>query len=494
MTPIKLLRLAWQSIRRSKRDFIFSSIGIIIGISTLLFFTALGSGIKETVLERVFVVRQLEVIKKTYDVGAFKSEGLFGSKKLDDALIQELEQLPGVLSVYPKMKLTFPTGALGGKELIGKDIRGELVADGIPATLITPDEVDPGLEVVFKDYEAISCEQDTDCPTSYACGAESGLCAGIACEAARGEEQAACKGPAYCHEGRKQCIMPIPVLASPKMLEIYNGSIHTALSGSQGALSKMPRLSKSALIGFEATALFGRSFFLGQSAGGDHDTRRFRLVGFSDRAIDLGMTMPIGYVRRLNAKHSGRAESASEYHAIVVETESNDATAGVAQQIEGMGYALSDKFENAQRASLLILLITVVFNLISGIILAVAAVNIMHTFLMLILERRRELGLLRALGSTRGQIQLLVLSEATALGLMGGLAGIVVGFVATLVVDVIFNDQVTEFPFKPDTLFYFAPWMFLMCLGAALLFCWIGALLPAMRASRIDPAAALTGR
>jgi ABC-type antimicrobial peptide transport system permease subunit len=489
----KLLRLVWQSIRRSKRDFLFSSVGIIIGISTLLFFTSLGTGIKETVLERVFVVRQLEVIKKTYDVGAFQSEGLFGAKKLDDSLIEKLQKVEGVRSVYPKMKLTFPTGAFGGKQLIGKDVRGELVADGLPAELISDEEVDPSLEVVFKDYEAISCKQKSDCPKAYTCG-DKGVCVGEPCQARRGEESAACEGAAYCHSERKQCMIPIPVVASPKMLEIYNGSIHTALSGSSGALSKLPKLSKNALVGFEANALFGRSFFLGESAGGQQDVRRIRLVGFSDKAIDLGATFPIGYVKRLNAIHSGREEAGREYHAVVVETESNEVTAAVAQKIEDMGYALSDKFENAQRASLLILLITVIFNLISAIILAVAAVNIMHTFLMLILERRRELGLLRALGATRAQIRMLVLSEATALGLIGGSLGIAVGFVATKAVDAIFNSQVQDFPFKPDTLFGFAPWMFLMCLGAALFFCWIGALLPAIRASRIDPAAALTGR
>ena len=56
-----ILNLVVQSVRRNKRDFLFSSLGIIIGIGTLVFFTALGQGVKRTVLERVFVVRQLEV-------------------------------------------------------------------------------------------------------------------------------------------------------------------------------------------------------------------------------------------------------------------------------------------------------------------------------------------------------------------------------------------------------------------------------------------------
>ncbi len=484
MTPAKLAKLVWQSVNRNRRDFLFSSIGIIIGISTLLFFTALGTGIKDTVLEEVFVVRQIEIEQKKYS-------GLFGAKTLDDALIKKLEGFEGVKSVYPKMRLTFPTGAAGGKELIGKDIRAELVADGIPEDLLSEDEISGKL--AFKDWDNISCDADSDCGKGFVCGDE-GICTGVACNPKHNvvELKETC-GPLATCGAQSTCQMPIPVVISPQLLEIYNGSIHTALQGSSGAMSKMPKLSESMLIGLGGDAIFGQSYFIGKSASGErYERRRMQLVGFSTKAINLGVTMPIGYVKRLNAKFGNKGDS-KNYHAVIVETKSNDAIAGIAQRVEDMGYALSSKFENAQRASLLILLITLIFNLISAIILAVAAVNIMHTFLMLILERRHELGLMRALGATRGEIRLLVLSEASLLGLFGGVMGALVGWLVTLGVDALFASQVQDFPFKPDTLFAFEAWMFGVCIGAALLFCWIGALIPAIRASRMDPARALTG-
>ena len=80
------------------------------------------------------------------------------------------------------------------------------------------------------------------------------------------------------------------------------------------------------------------------------------------------------------------------------------------------------------------------------------------------------------------------------MGLFGGITGTLLGFIATKLVDMVFNNQVQDFPFKPDSLFVFEGWMFLMAVGAAITFCWFGALLPAFRASRIDPAAALTGQ
>lgn len=484
MTPAKLSKLVWQSVNRNRRDFLFSSIGIIIGISTLLFFTALGTGIKETVLEEVFVVRQIEIEQKKYS-------GLFGAKMLDDELIKKLEGMEGVKSVYPKMRLTFPTGASGGKELIGNDIRAELVADGIPEDLLTSEEILGDL--AFKDWDNVTCAADAECGEGFICG-EQKVCVGVSCDRKKNriEIKETCGPYATCGD-QSTCQMPIPVVISPQLLEIYNGSIHTALKGSSGAMSKLPKLSESMLVGLGGDAIFGKSYFLGKAANGERfERRRMQLVGFSPKAINLGVTMPIGYVKRLNAKF-GSEEDSKNYHAVIVETRSNDAIAGIAQRVEELGYALSSKFENAQRASLLILLITLIFNLISVIILAVAAVNIMHTFLMLILERRHELGLMRALGATRGEIRLLVLSEASLLGLFGGVSGAIVGWLVTIAIDALFQTQVQDFPFKPETLFEFEPWMFAVCVGAALLFCWIGALIPAIRASRTDPARALTG-
>lgn len=493
--------LVAQSIRRNRRDFVFSSVGIVIGIATLFFFTALGQGIKTAVLERVFVIGQLEVVKPSYDVGAFSTEGLFGGgKRLDDDTVEALRQIPGVDGVYPKMRLTFPSSARGGESIFGRKMSTELVADGIPPELVDAGGGEAGDEFAFRDWEAMTCTSDADCPTSHGCTA--GACQGTAC--ATDDD---CASPAYCaaslaeggeggeadDDGASRCAMPIPVVLSPRLLEIYNGSVQTALGGAQGAMSKLPKLSEKALIGFGFEGLFGRSY-LGSSARGGHVTRRMRIVGFSDKAMNLGATMPLGYVERLNARF-GKAGDASEYHAILVDTASNDVVPAVARAItEGLGFALSDAYQNAQRAGLLILLITLVFNLISLVILAIAAVNIMHTFLMIILERRRELALMRAVGATRADIRRLVLGEATVLGLIGGLLGVGLGLLATLATDALFDAQVADFPFKPDSLFLVEGWIFALGIGVAVLFCWLGALLPALRAGRIDPASALAGR
>ena len=68
--------------------------------------------------------------------------------------------------------------------------------------------------------------------------------------------------------------------------------------------------------------------------------------------------------------------------------------------------------EDARKAADLLFILTVVFSFISLVIMFVAAVNIMHTFLTLVTERRYEIGIMRAVGATRGDIRKLFLLEA----------------------------------------------------------------------------------
>jgi len=497
MSPARLLRLVGQNLRRNKKNFIFSSFGILVGISTFMFFMGLGEGIRTVVMDKVFVYNQLEIIPKSYEVGAFKTDGgLFGGSRLTDASVEEIRGVPGVRGVYPKMKLTFPARAWGGQELMGRNFYTELIADGIPDAVVKDEITGPA---AFRDWDAapIGCVANDGCPDGQTCGG--GVCHKTTCKPPATDNRGnitgddPCPGKSYCGQDTRTCEMPIPVLANPRLLEIYNGSIHTAMKGTDGALSKMPRLSPAALVGLQFYATLGKSY-LGSSGAGEPITRRFELVGFSDKAIGIGVTLPIGYVQRFNARFRGK-DGDGDYHSLLVETDNNEAVVGVANYAtERMNLDLDDKYENAQKAGLIITIITAIFTLISVVIIGIAAVNIMHTFLMVIVERGKEIGLMRALGATKGDISAIILLEAAAIGFVGGAVGSAVGVGMAMLSDVAFDRFVADFPFKPDTLFAWEPWFFAVAVGGAILFCLLGAFVPALRAANLDPAAALTGR
>ena len=121
---------------------------------------------------------------------------------------------------------------------------------------------------------------------------------------------------------------------------------------------------------------------------------------------------------------------------------------------------------------------------IAAISLAVAGILIMNVMLVAISERTSEIGLLKALGASRGQILRLILAEALLLSALGGLCGLGLGELGCWVIR-------KAFPILPA----YAPlWVivsvFCLALSTGLLF----SLLPARRAARLDPVSALSGR
>lgn len=137
--------------------------------------------------------------------------------------------------------------------------------------------------------------------------------------------------------------------------------------------------------------------------------------------------------------------------------------------------------------------VTVVATVLAGIAIFVSALGIVNTLVMSVLERTREIGLLKALGATDGDVARVFLVEAAVLGLGGGLVGTGLGFALALVGDELGRRKVEEvflMPFKGH-LFLF-PWtLALGALAFALATSLAAAVVPTLRASRIDPVRAL---
>ena len=104
--------------------------------------------------------------------------------------------------------------------------------------------------------------------------------------------------------------------------------------------------------------------------------------------------------------------------------------------------------------------------------------------LALVLDRRREIGLIRYLGAAQSQVRNMILTEAALLGLLAGLLGLVLGTALSLVLIYVVNKQSFGW-----TIQFHPP---VILLGAALLLVWAFTVLagvwPARFAARLEPA------
>ncbi|MEV6863972.1 ABC transporter permease [Streptosporangium subroseum] len=119
---------------------------------------------------------------------------------------------------------------------------------------------------------------------------------------------------------------------------------------------------------------------------------------------------------------------------------------------------------------------------LGSVALLVGGIGVANTMVISVLERRREIGLRRALGATRGHIRTQFLAEALLLSALGGLAGTALGF-GVIAVFAETNDWPISVP----------PAVFAGGIGATMLIGAVAGLYPAIRAARTPPTAALNG-
>ncbi|NVB40510.1 ABC transporter permease [Pseudenhygromyxa sp. WMMC2535] len=495
MRSTRLLGIALDDLKRNRRHFLLASVGIVVGIAAFTFFLALGSGVRKVVLGEIFPLDKIEVVPKSFDLDVSVLRVPLANEVIDAAKVEQLRAIPSVVEVYPKMKLTAPSMVYGGKKLFGNNLRAELIADGVEPDLVRED-IDR--DWAFEDFEAgtgdfnegwqtlpvaTACESDEQCVEAHG---ENTYCWGI-------EENAAWERQAKRARSRNQdppakpieqplCRNYIPIIVSNHIVELYNGSIRRAHG--------FPKINPESAIGFTFELTFGASMVEASAKDMTYEARGV-LVGFSDTAINLGMTMPVGYIRRLNVDFGGE-KTAEIYHSAVLQIRSKDDVAAVAAAVKGLQLDVTDT--GAEQAALLITIFMMVFGFVSVVIVGIAAVNIMHVFFMLVYERQREIGIMRAIGASRRDIRRIILGEAAIVGLLAGAVGVLTAMGAAALFDWVSGSYLPDFPYKPKTYFEFHWALIVAAFGFAVGSCVSGAALPAGRAARTDPARVLTGQ
>jgi putative ABC transport system permease protein len=183
-----------------------------------------------------------------------------------------------------------------------------------------------------------------------------------------------------------------------------------------------------------------------------------------------------------------------QWSSVVVETAEGSSNAEVAERIAaaiGPGYAIQTREEQVDAAVSALreglgFFLTII-SVFAGIALFVAAFLIYNTFAMLIAQRGRELALLRAVGALRRQVLFSVLIEALVVAVIAAVAGVLLGYLlaqglraALEAFGLVFSTGIT--------LTGRSVWWALLL---AVVVTTVSAVLPAIRASRTAPVAAL---
>ena len=140
--------------------------------------------------------------------------------------------------------------------------------------------------------------------------------------------------------------------------------------------------------------------------------------------------------------------------------------------------------------------ISTIINTISGILIAFVAVSLVVSCIMIgiithisVLERTKEIGILRALGASRGNISQVFNAETFIIGALSGLLGIIIAALLCIPANVIINSMMTV---ENSSITVYVPIIpALILIGISILITMFGGLIPASAASRKDPVVAL---
>ncbi len=230
-------------------------------------------------------------------------------------------------------------------------------------------------------------------------------------------------------------------------------------------------------------------------------TLSFRVVGILTETrgeSDWTIFMPLDQVKALNEWAMNRRINYNKdgYSIAVVKAANVDQVLDVADQITQLGYQAYTPQSFVQGINNFYVILQVIFGGVGAIALLVAAIGIVNTMAMSILERTREIGLMKAVGATNRDVLAIFLGEASGIGFLGGLGGVLIGWLAGQAINVIaivyLAGQASQQGGPPPSVAVYTPlWLPVFALVFSTLIGMVSGLYPALRAATMIPVMAL---
>lgn len=246
--------------------------------------------------------------------------------------------------------------------------------------------------------------------------------------------------------------------------------------------------------------------------GGDdsrYEKRTFRIVGVlkSEGGVNFSpfgnasFYLPMGQAKQLREANLSPMErmgatltGQAGYRAVELRVADPSRIKPVTGKIEQLGFRAFSVTNQLEEIERIFLIINSSLALIGGIALLVASFGISNTMIMSIRERTREIGIMKAIGGSDGEIMRIFFVEASLIGLLGGVLGVLAGWGIDRVANVLANQWITRQTGQAVRYveFFSIPWYLW---GGAILFAVVVSLLaaiyPALHAAKVDPIKAL---
>jgi putative ABC transport system permease protein len=451
MKTYDLLDLAVRNLRQSKLRNGLTTVGISVGVASLVAMLSLGVGLQQLATRRlagsglfdtVFVTSRQDYrgFDKEDDAKAPNPEK---APVLDEAARTKITQLPNVTEVEPEIR-----------------VMGEIVAGG---------------ETHF------------------------GFVTGLPMSARENEAFDNLKGKFFSSDNADEAIllMDFAKELDPKNPNELIGQDITLRYGERQALAP-DSADRPQMSGAESSA----------GGGGDdygfsvvRKMQKLRVVGLIEQEPYGGMRtvsrgrifLPVRTTERLNMaqftdmRSSLRGGSGKTYMTLTVRVKDPAKVQAVQDAVTQMGFRTFSVLDATKSLRRFFTVLDLFLGIFGSLALAVATLAIINTLVMAVLERRREIGVMKAIGASDGDVKKLFFTEAGAMGFLGGVLGIALGFAIGKAINFGTGIYLVRRQLPAEPVWIMPVWL----IGAAILFSVVVSLLaglyPASRAAKLDP-------
>jgi putative ABC transport system permease protein len=443
--------LAIRNLRESGFRNSLTTIGISVGVASLVAMLSLGIGLQQLASRRLQKSGLFDTVVATSrrDLRNFREQRDDGpppaeSPALDEPARRKIEQLPGAVEAYPDIRFV--------TEVRFDDKPHLTMVAGVPFSAKNNNDAFDGMQGSF-----FSSETGPEVILQKSFAEEL-----LGIRSKPGADDTNIAELAKPLLGKELTMRYAERTASPSSTGLSDGAAYSVVSRQQ------------------ALKIVGVTDLDPDSMRGTARARVF---------------LPLKLAQDLHVMQSGLRDaspsSAPTYTSISVRVGNPNQVPAVEDAIKKMGFSAFSLVDATRSMRQFFAVLDGFLAIFGSLALAVASIGIVNTLVMAILERRREIGIMKALGASDADVRGLFFAEAGAMGLVGGAVGVTLGWAIGRLINFGTNIYLERQNFPPAQIWSVPLWLVLSAIAFSIVVSLLSGLYPAARAARLDPVQAL---
>jgi putative ABC transport system permease protein len=446
--------LALRNLRESVLRNSLTTVGISVGVASLVAMLSLGIGLQQLANRRLEKSGLFDTVRVTSrrDLRNLSREGgengpdAADSPPLDESARQRIAQLPNVGEAYPEIRFV--------TELRFEDKPHLSVVAALPSSARTTD--------AFEGLEGRFFSSDT--------AAEAIL-----------ERSFAQRLLGSSPKPGANDSSPVTALLGKQLTMRYGE--RTASPTAAAGSADHPDTAYSVTARYENLTIVGICDLDPDSMRGQTRARVF---------LPMKLTEGLHVMDPSNLRDTTNVPGASPtYSALEVRVGSPQSIPSVEAAIKQMGFETFSLLDATKNLRQFFAVLDLFLGIFGSLALTVASIGIINTLVMAILERRREIGIMKAIGATDQDVKGLFFAEAGVMGGFGGALGAALGWALGHIINGGTNLYLKRQHIPPAQIWFVPWWLITSAIIFAILVSLVSGLYPARRAARLDPVEAL---